>query len=188
MKRHINLLSITFTKRRLSEVAGDFRMKALIVFVVLIVIGLVEFAISLYLQNETKKYELSKETLEQYVDTNQDFENEVKYFFYKFGLLKKYLAEDANGYVYYQKVLSLISEVSPNALITNFVYKNNGEVTFTIEFTNYQDAEEFISALETPLFLEVFEYVSMQGFDAAETATTAFPLSIRAQFIQQNET
>ncbi|HRN69879.1 MAG TPA: hypothetical protein PLS49_01730 [Candidatus Woesebacteria bacterium] len=187
MKQHINLLSITFTKRRLLEVAGDFRMKALIVLIILILIGVGEFTISLYLKNETKKYELSKNTLEQYVDTNQEFENNIKHFFYKYGLLKKYLAEDANGYIFYEKVRSLISEVSTTAQITTFTYKNNGETNFTIEFPSYEEAEGFISSLETPLFLDVFEYVSMQGFDASDKASTEFSINITAQFLQENE-
>ncbi len=189
MKRHINLLSITFTKRKLSEIAGDFRWKALIILVILVLAGVSEFFIHLYLQNEIKKYESSKVTLEQYVDENAEFENKIKFFFYKYGLLKKYLAEDANGYVFYEKVQALITEAAPNAKITEFAYKNNGETTFTLIFANYDEAAGFISQLETPLFLDIFEYIELQGFDAKDSvSTTGFSLSITAQFIKQNET
>ncbi len=189
MKRHINLLSITFTKRKLSEIAGDFRLKALIMLVVLVLAGVGELFIHLYLQNEIKEYQLSKVTLEQYVDENEEFENKIKFFFYKYGLLKKYLTEDANGYVFYEKVQGLITESAPTAKITEFAYKNNGETNFTLTFASYDEASGFISLLETPLFLDTFEYIELQGFDAKDNVTTTgFSLSITAQFIKQNET
>jgi hypothetical protein len=188
MKRRINLLSITITKRKLSEVAGDFRLKAIIFLIILTIVGVVELFIHFYLQNEIKKYEISKVTLEQYVDSNKEFEDKIKYFFYKYGLLKKYLKDDANGYAYYEKVQAIVSEASPNAKITGFNYKNNGETNFSVTFASYDEAEGFIAALETPLFLDLFQYISLQGFDAADQISrTDFTISVIAQFIQQDE-
>lgn len=189
MKRRINLLSINFTKRELSEVFGSFRLKAFILMVVLILGGIAEFGIHLYIQNQIKTFELSKNTLEQYIDTNQDFEDKLKFFFYKYGLLQTYLKEDANGYVFYTQVQELLSETAPTAVLEDFSYKNNGETNFTLHFVSYDEAASFIRMLETPIFLDVFQYVELQGFDAAETASTkGYSISISAQFITEDET
>lgn len=188
MKRRLNLLSINFTKRELSEVVGGFRMKAIILLVVLIIIGVGEFFTHLFLQREMKSHALSKTTLEQYVGTNKDFENKLKYFFYKNGLLKNYLAEDANGYVYFTRVQNLLVETAPNAEIVDFSYKNNGETSFTLNFANYDEASQFIEILETPVFLDVFQYVELDGFDAADKPTASeFSISIVAQFLEEDE-
>lgn len=187
MKRRINLLSINFTKRELSEVFGGFRWKAFILMVILIIGAIAEFGIHLYIQNQIKTYELSKTTLEQYVDTNQDFEKKLKYFFYKYGLLKEYLKEDANGYEFYTQVQTLLAETAPTAELQDFSYKNNGETSFTLNFSSYEEVASFIETLETPVYLDVFQYITLQGFDAA-VSSKEYSISITAQFIQENET
>lgn len=189
MKRRINLLSINFTKRELSEVVGSFRLKALILLVVFIIAAVGELLIHLFLKNEIKTYQLSEHTLEQYVDTNKDFEDKLKFFFYKYKLFNTYLEEDANGYEYYTRIQDLIAETAPTAQITAFSYKNSGETSFTLNFENYEQASDFIETLETPVFLDIFQYVKLEGFDAADRVTsTGFTISVNAQFLDKDAT
>lgn len=188
MKRRINLLSITFTKRKFSEQIGAYRLRALFLLGVCIIAGIVEFFIYTYLQNQIKINELSKTTLEQYVGSNESFEKKIKYFFYKYNLLNTYLKEDANGYIFYNRVKDLIAQTAPTAQITSFSYKNNGETSFTLQFDSYNDASGFIASLESPVYLDVFQFVQIQGFDAADRAAgSQFDITIFAQFIQPDE-
>ena len=159
MKRRINLLSITFTKRKLSEVIGDVRSKALIALIVFVVVGIAEAIGYYYLNDQLTKDKNSRTTLEKYLQSNQTIDRGIKYFIYKYGLLQQYLEEDANGYYYYTKIQDIIEEFSPNGELNLFTYNNTGETTFTVAFANYDEASVLVSAVESPEFLDNFEFV-----------------------------
>lgn len=188
MKRRINLLSINFTKRELSEVVMGFRMKALISLIVLIILGVAEYSVLSYMRSETGKFAITEQGLEKYLVDNDDIDQRLKYFFYKYDLLNTYLKEDANGYAHYARVNQLISENAQDAQISTFSYKNNGETTFTVDFPSYTEASSFIEQLETPVFLEAFQFIRLEGFEAIETNAESFSITIFAQFIEENET
>lgn len=164
-------------------------MKALTILIVLIIAGLGEFIGYRYLIVEREQFTLSRDTLSQYLNTNQDFENNLKHFFYKYNLFNTYNAEDAQGYDHYIQLTDLLTETAAGSVLNSFTYKNNGETTFTITFQNYEEAAGFISTLETPVYLDTFEFVQLQGFDAVEReSTTGFAVTIFAQFLPENET
>lgn len=190
MKRRINLLSINFTKRELSEVVLGFRMKALIVLIILTVIGVAEYGIFLYLRSETEKFEITEQGLTDYLVDNDDIDQRLKYFFYKYNLLNTYLEEDADGYAHYTQVTQLISENAQDAEVSSFSYKNNGETTVSVKFSNYDAAAQFIAQLETPVFLDVFQFVRLEGFEAigSSSGSEGFTITLFAQFIEENET
>jgi len=189
MKRRINLLSITFTKRKLSEVIGDVRSKALIALIIFVILGIGEAIGIYYLNDQLTKDRNSKTTLETYLQSNQTVDRGIKYFIYKYGLLEKYLEEDANGYFYYTKIQGIVNEFSPNGKLELFSYNNTGETTFTVEFPSYEEASVLLTAVETPEFLNNFEFVQLEGFDAApKESQTTFVVTITAKIIKEDET
>lgn len=183
-RRRINLFSLTLRKLDFATVAKKIRFSMITVLLILLgILGLTAF-VNNYLEQELASITKSKKPLLQYFENNSDFDKKIKYFIYKYSLLKDYLKQDADAYSYYLLLNKHIFSVSPNAVLTSFRIDNTGQTQFEIGFANFDEAELFLNALESPDFIKPFEYLKLSGFEVTHSGQGDFGLSIEGKFIK----
>ncbi len=183
-QRRINLFSLTLKKFDFVTAAKKVQFSMIIVLLVLLLTLGLTAVINNYLDQELAAIDKSKKPPAQYFQSNADFDKKIKYFIYKYSLLKDYLKQDAQAYDYFLKLQSHILKVSPGAQIISFTVDNVGQTQFNVRFPNFDEATVFITALETPEFIEPFEYLKLSAFDVASKKVTNFELTIEGKFIK----
>lgn len=184
-RRRINLFSLTLKKFDFVSATKKIQLSMIGFLVVLLLLLGISAIANNYLDQELEAISRSERPLQQYFQNNSNFDKQIKYFIYKYRLLQEYLKLDANAYTYHQTLQNHILSVSPNALLNSFQIDNAGQIQFNVSFPSYDDSQTFLNALETPEFIEPFEYLKLSSFDLSSDDSDNFQLSIEGKFLKK---
>lgn len=182
MKRRLNLFDQRKSTKKAVSYVTLLRKISFWLFLTLIVVVLGLGGTFLYLRYQENQLVEKQQSLSQYIAANQEFSQEIQHFLFKFETLKVYLQQDAQSYQYFAKLLGVLNTTTSQENLTLFEINNARESTIGIEFLSYEDAMIFIDAIETPLFQDVFESITLEGFDAVAENQNAYNLTLKGTF------
>lgn len=178
MKRRLNLFTQRSSSRQIVSYYGLIRKVLLIVsfvgFIVLVAVGFGYY----YLTLEKSKIDSSVASYNRYVLLNESFSKRIQQFVFKYNTLQSYLKEDAKSYAYYSKTLEIFNQTAASESLTNFAVNNLRETEITINFSDYNEALSFIEELETALFSDNFETISIAGFSVVQENQEGYQLTL----------
>jgi hypothetical protein len=121
-QRRINLFSLTLKKFDFVTAAKKVQFSMIIVLLVLLLTLGLTAVINNYLNQELAAIDKSKKPLSQYFQSNADFDKKIKYFIYKYSLLKDYLKQDAQRISFF-KTAELFKKLARAR--NNIIYVDN---------------------------------------------------------------
>lgn len=184
-RRRINLFTLSLAKFDFDTAAKKIQFSMIWILILLVVALGASVFINKYLTDEQDKLTKSKTPLNTYLQNNAEYDKKIKQFIYKNNLLKEYIKEDANAFVHYTELFLHIQNVSPEAKIQSFTVDKVGQTKFEINFPNYDSAQVFLNALETPEFIKPFEFLKLAEFDVSGSKTDEFILMLEGKFIKK---
>ena len=188
MKKHINLFTNESNGEQLVKILKQLKSVAMPLFFICILLILLELVGFFYVNNRSAEYYKTLKTLSQFIEINSNFDSKIKFFIYKKKLIDDYLAQDAQGYVYYEKMKTVLAENMPYATLVEFQFDNTKTAEIILKLKNYEDLISFLNALETPEFLKNFTFVTIPSLDPTEFSSneTELNVTIQTQFEQDN--
>jgi len=104
----------------------------------------------------------------------------------KFTDLKTFLKEDASSLPYYSLLAKAIKESSQSSQIRSFEIDKSRTASFTISFTNFNELLEFFRFLESKVFLDNFEEISLKSFSVIgiDEKNESYEISFKGKFIK----
>lgn len=182
MKRRLNLFTQRSGSRQIVSYYGLIRKISLIVsavgFIVLIAVGFAYY----YLSNEKKAIDADAASYSRYILLNESFSKQIQQFVFKYNTLKSYLKEDADSYKYYETVNGIFEKTKSSEKLETFSVNNSREAELTINFSDYNDALSFIEDLETSIFSDNFEQISIAGFSVIQQNQDGYQLTLDGVF------
>jgi len=186
--KHINLFTKGFDSELLVILLT--RVKSIIFWLLIlsIVAILLELAGMWYVSSKSASSESTYQTLTKFIQANSNFDRKIKYFIYKKNLVSAYLKEDAQGYLYYEKLKNILATLAPFATLVQFEFDNTKAAHFTLSFLKYEDLLSFLNIIESKEFLTNFTFVTVSEFSPYESSeqSSEIQLTLEVQFAQEN--
>lgn len=176
MKKRINL----FIKKKKSPIApfatDRINFYSTIIGIILFVIFL--FFIFLQIQVQAQKNSLikEKEDLYGFILSNKDEIAKMNLYNHKNAQLQTFLQDDAEFLPYYNLLKdALLKDEDPSLdQVLDFMQIDKDKNTeFTVRFTEYQPAYEFLKVMESKEFLDNFIELKLVGFNLNDTITSS---------------
>ncbi len=168
MKRRINLFSQRIdnqTAKRYLRYGKRVTYGVLLFGVVALVVF---FGTYIFLNKHLADLKTKKNSYNRYVLANQSFNQEIQHFVHKFALLKTYISTDAEGYRYYQTLLSIVEPVGMTDNIVSFSIENTHVVNFSLSASTYEEGIQMLAFFEQPEVLEHFDSLTLESFDIGQ--------------------
>jgi len=139
-----------------------------IFFIILLIVFFVIFG-TFYLKtnNESRFNSRLKEqnsALLEELQYKSGDEEKILYLQKKFADLRLYLKDDAYSSPYYSLLNSAIKESSQSSFLKSFKIDKNRQVDFTISFFSFPELSSFFRFIESNVFLNNFENISLKSF------------------------
>jgi hypothetical protein len=114
--------------------------------------------------------------------------DEAKLFYLqkKYTDLKTYLLDDAASLPYYTLLASALKESSESSTIKSFTINKSRDASFTIAFNSFPELNSFFKFIESDIFLDNFEAITLKSFSVAsaqETNSENYEISFSGRFI-----
>ncbi|MCA9372244.1 hypothetical protein KC726_05100 [Candidatus Woesebacteria bacterium] len=138
-----------------------------IFIIVAVVVLSFEFVGMLYVSQQLKKTRKESTVLKEFVDSNLAFTTDLKYFTFKYGLLKNYLAQDANVAYYYQTVSDVFQSIDNQTIITHFTLDANRAFKISVGLPDYETSIHFLESLEDKTVVDHFDSLTITSFETA---------------------
>lgn len=132
---------------------------------------------------------LQKESLINILKDKTSDEVKINYIEKKYQSLNTYLKDDAFSSPYYALLSSALQESSEAAKLKTFEINKDRDVVFTIAFTDFSELMSFFRFIESKIFLENFETISLRSFSvigATELQQENYELSFNGRFVSLN--
>ena len=175
MKKRINL----FVKKKKNSIAPFITDRVNFYSTILAVLLFIVFLIFVFLQVQVQaqKNSLIKEKQELYnfVLVNKDEIAKMNLYSHKNEQLKTFLKDDAEFLPYYNLLKdALVKNEDPtqNPVLDYMSIDKNKNTEFTVTFTEYQPAYEFLRVMESQAFLDNFIELKLTGFNINDSATS----------------
>ncbi len=182
MKRRLNLFSQRSSSKKVVTYYVLARRIALWTFGVSLVVLLLVGGTFIYLRREKNAVDTSIKNYNRYILLNQSFSKEIQRFVFKYNTVQSYMDEDANSFQYYSILKEIFSKTSPEEQLMSFMVNNARETSISVNFSSYEGALQFIEELETPLFQDSFEQISIAGFNVVQQNQEGYLLTIEGIF------
>ena len=185
---HINLFTQDFNSEVLITLLNRIKSIAFPLLILSIVSIVFELVGIWYVGSQSARGETTYQTLTKFIQSNSNFDRKIKYFIYKKNLINTYLKEDAQGYLYYEKLKAILAILVPFTTLEEFEFDNTKTANFTVSFLKYEDLLSFLNTIESKEFLTNFTYVTVSEFNPYESSegVSDIQLNIRVQFAQEN--
>ena len=185
---HINLFTQDFNSEVLITLLKRIKSIAFSLLILSIVSIVFELGGLWYVGSQSASSETTYQTLTKFIQSNSNFDRKIKYFIYKKNLINTYLKEDAQGYLYYEKLKAILAILVPFTTLEEFEFDNTKTANFTVSFLKYEDLLSFLNTIESKEFLQNFNYVTVSEFNPYESSegVSDIKLIIRVQFAQEN--
>ena len=161
-KRRLNLLSSNNISSQLGDRMIQISRWGYISLAILSIVMLIIGGIYFYYNKEVGALSEQLASLQVFIDGTNNQDKEIKYFIVKNNLLKQFLKDDAKSHIYYTWFNEYLTQHVPAAMIDEFEIDNTGTVDIALTFTAYADAMSFLQFMETPDFLDNFDYVILR--------------------------
>jgi len=162
-----------------------------IVFYCLIIIFFVTFFIFFFLVNKknqtNERLNQQKKAFLEILKEKQGDEVKMYYIQQKYNDLIDFYKEDVFSLTYYKLLTEALKQSSEEAILKSFDISKNRDVSFTISFTDFPQMMSFFKFIESPMFLEKFEEISLKSFSVLGNEVdkkTNYELSFVGKFIQ----
>lgn len=179
MKKRLNLFSQRSAPKEKANFYKTAKVTAISLFAFLTIAILVLAFLFFYYNNKLEKVKLSKKNYGDYILANEDFSREIQLFVYKYKILKSSLEKDSNNSDYYFKLKELLAAIPVEKKLVAFELNNDREVIFSLNFSSYSQAVEFIDWIEKKEFKDNFESLTVEGFDVVDKNNTGFEVVIK---------
>lgn len=182
MKRRLNLFTQRSSSRQIVSYYGLIRKVSMIVSLVGFLLMLGAGGAYYYFAQEKKKIESEFSSYNRYILLNEAFSKQIQQFVFKYQALQSYLKEDAQSHMYYKKTLEIFEQTPSSENLESFAVNNNRETSITIHFLDYNDALSFIENLETKMFSDTFDQISIAGFSVVQQNQDNYQLTLDGVF------
>ena len=185
---HINLFTQDFNSEVLIILLKRIKSIAFSLLILSIVSIVFELVGLWFVGSQLASSETTYQTLTKFIQSNSNFDRKIKYFIYKKNLINTYLKEDAQGYLYYEKLKAILAILAPYTTLEEFEFDNTKTANFKVSFLKYEDLLSFLNTIESKEFLQNFTYVTVSEFNPYESSegVSDIKLIIRVQFAQEN--
>lgn len=174
MKKRINL----FIKKKNNSIApfatDRINFYSTITGVILFVIFLIFIFLQVQVQAQKNSLINEKEELYNFILANKDDVAKMNLYTHKNEQLQLFLKDDAEFLPYYNLLKDALDKNGDPALdpVLDYMSINKDKRTeFTVRFTEYQPAYEFLKVMESQEFLDNFIDLKLVGFNLNDTVT-----------------
>lgn len=168
MKRRINLFSQRIDNQTAKRYLRYGKRVTYGVLLFGVVSLMVFFGTYVFLNKNLADLKTKKNSYSRYILVNQSFNQEIQHFVHKFSLLKTYISTDAEGYRYYQSLLSIVEPVGMTDNIESFSIENTHEVNFSLFASTYEEGIQTLAFFERPEVLKHFDSLTLESFDISQ--------------------
>lgn len=144
------------------------------------------FFITLKNKNDANNaLKLQKKTLLEALKDKKGDEARLFYIQKKYGDLKTFLKDDASSLSYYRLLTEALKESSETAMIKSFSIDKSRKASFTIGFNSFPELNSFFKFIESEIFLNNFEAITLKSFSLAgaqDTASVNYEISFSGRF------
>lgn len=182
MKRYIDLFTQQTTQNEYVLYLGKAKKVGIILFFVLFGITILEAGVYFFLIRQIAEKESVTKRYNSFIIQNQVFDSKINYFAFKYGLLKQYLLQDADVTFYYGLLRTFLSETNSSAKIADFSLNNEQFVQFSLSFTTYDQAVDFMSQIESEKLPDYFDSLKLKEFTISSKETDAYILQFEGTF------
>jgi|GEM_PF-1923530 len=187
MKRRLNLFTQQASAKHIVNYYAVARKIALSFFLFCILIAFSLIGYFFYLSNQRDSIKRSAQNYSLFILSNEQFSVQIQEFVFKYKILTGYISQDAQAYRYYLRLAKLIQDTPPPAKISSFSIDSTRVTSIILTFNSYEEAILFVNQMEQPVFLDVFETITLEGFDITSTSTTSYQLSLSGIFKPLNK-
>ena len=144
---------------------------------IIVLIIMIYLMMSISLETEVINRQISD--VQKYLNKNQQLRTDINYFNQKNNLAGEILKKDVNFVPYYNKLIQYIPVSTDQATINSINFNNKHEVDFILTFTEYENFINFLSALQTKSFLDIFDKLSLESFSIREGKMNNYQLELK---------
>lgn len=163
-KKRLNLLRKE-PKNKIQElVIGKTVFYATIVGIILFIVFLLLNVLNIVQKRDIETKLKEKESVLNYIVSNNNDIVKSAYFSLKNDLLKKYMKDDAEFLPYYTVLNDSIASASNSARVESLYIDKNKKTEFVIDFNDYNAIYKYIKYTESDIFLKNFESLTLTSF------------------------
>lgn len=174
MKKRINLF---IKKKKVSpnSISTDkINFYSTFIGIILFVVFLVFIFLQLQVQAQKSALLKEKQELYDFIIANKDDIAKMNIYTRKNTQLKGFLKDDAEFLPYYnllKDALVRYDDAELNPVLDYMQIDKNKNTEFTVQFTEYPPAYEFLKVMESPEFLDNFIELKLVGFNLHDSPT-----------------
>ena len=164
MSQHINLLQ---NRAKIVELQHRYSTLRKVVYGYVALFFLACIGASTYLftlSNQLQTLDLQKTQLLQSMQGFQEQEAKLTLLGNKVNQFDTYIQDDAQFSPYYNILLEALQQSSESAQLSEFTIDKSRHATFTLKFKSFENMIASFRFIESPVFLEHFEDLSMNNF------------------------
>ena len=182
MKRYIDLFKQQETQNKTVINLNRTKKIGYILIMVLVALVLIEAGVYIYFSRTLAQKRSELQRYNGFIVQNQVFDSKIHYFGFKYGLLKQYLAQDANVSYYYGLLDAFLRDINSPATVAEFTLNNERIVQFGLSFNSYQEAVGFMSSVESKKMANYFDELQMKEFTLENKKTDTYVLEFEGVF------
>ncbi len=182
MKKRVNLLLKKRSYQNLERILKGVKGLSLI----LVIFTFISLFVLLLLKNIEKqhyqKLQTQKESLLESILKRKNTEQQALYFNQKSSLINLYLQNDVNFLAYYKELQNYLPLASTSASIDKIDYDSKHNFKMVIKIDNYSTFYNYLTYIQNPQFLNIFETLKLDSFTINEAHTNNYNLSLSGRF------
>ena len=182
MSKYINLLLKGQTYRQQEKIFEKIRTASFVIGFICITSLAVVFLLKTVKEVERARLLSQKERLLSELLNKRDIEKKVIYFNDKSVEFENILAKDVNFLPYYRLLVNYLPISTGSAEIESMKYENEKNVSFTLNFSDYDVFYDSLNNLEDLAFLKIFERLSLEEFSITGESTNNYKVSFSGKF------
>lgn len=184
-KKRLNLLRKEPRNRIQELVISKTIFYATIVGIILFVVFLLLNLLNIIQKRDIETKLKEKESVLNYIVSNNNDIIKSAYFSLKNDLLKKYMKDDAEFLPYYTVLNDSIASASNSARVESLYIDKSKKTEFVIDFNDYNAIYKYIKYTESDMFLKNFESLTLTSFSIDQTNISknkGYTLNFEGQF------
>lgn len=168
-KKRLNLLRKEPRNRIRELVIGKTVFYATIVGIILFAVFLLLNLLNIIQKRDIETKLKEKESVLNYIVSNNNDIVKSAYFSLKNDLLKKYMKDDAEFLPYYTVLNDSIASASNSARVESLYIDKSKKTEFVIDFNDYNAIYKYIKYTESDMFLKNFVSLTLTSFSIDQT-------------------
>ncbi len=182
MKKHVNLQIKKKGYQKLEKILLTIKTVSFVLVLLVFLLTSVLFLLRTSVRSEYTKLETQKANLLTLILRRKTTENEAIYFNQKSTYFNTNLKEDVNFLPYYRNLQKYLELASNSASIESIDYDNKRNVSMVLKFNDYESFYSYLSSLQDPVFLNLFETLRLDSFSITEAKVSNYNLSFTGKF------